>query len=119
MIFISYSRQDRGYALRLATVMRAAGLSVWFDALLRTGDTWPAELARRIDESDAVVVIMSEASRRSPWVQAEVRYARRAGTPLVPVLLSGAVWRSLSHLQAEDCTAGQMPQAAFYEALRA
>jgi hypothetical protein len=74
--FISYSSKDDDFAQRLHADLQAKGIRVWFAPEdLKIGD----KFRMRIDESiriyDKLMVILSENSIRSPWVEEEVEAA--------------------------------------------
>ncbi|MGO8786880.1 MAG: toll/interleukin-1 receptor domain-containing protein [Terriglobia bacterium] len=74
--FISYSSKDDAFAQRLHADLQQKGVRCWFAPEdLKIGD----KLRTRIDESirayDKLMVILSENSIRSPWVEDEVEAA--------------------------------------------
>lgn len=97
--FISYSSNDEPFAVRLHADLQAKGVRSWFapedlkiGARIRTG----------IDEAiriyDKLVLVLSEHSIASQWVEAEVEAAlakeRKSGkTVLFPIRLDDAVMR--------------------------
>lgn len=88
-IFLSYTQSDRPFARKLSERLGAAGFQV-FDPVdeLLPGDNWSLEIGRALDASDAMVVLISPASVRSPWVQREIQYAlgsERFQDRLIPV----------------------------------
>jgi WD40 repeat protein len=86
-IFISYAREDRASAKRLAeTLIAARGWSVWWDLRLRTGEPFPREIERAISDARCVVVLWSSHSIDSDWVIAEVSEGWRRGV-LAPVFI--------------------------------
>lgn len=70
-VFISYKQDERHAVERLATALRAAGLSVWFDASVSAGEAFSDEIDREAREAYAVLVCWSPAARNSRWVKAE------------------------------------------------
>jgi WD40 repeat protein len=86
-VFISYAREDRATAKRLAEALTAArGWSVWWDVRLRTGEPFPREIQQVVSEARCVVVLWSSHSIDSNWVVAEASEGWKRGV-LAPVLL--------------------------------
>ena len=78
--FISYSRgsaEDAKLADNLRTGLENAGHEVFIDRGMRVGTDWVAEIERRIDWCDFLVVLLSENSVHSEMVLGEVRMAHR------------------------------------------
>jgi TolB-like protein len=74
-IFLSYNREDQAVAKRFAEAFEAAGLSVWWDVTLRSGDAYDAVTEDALRNAKAVVVLWSPRSVRSRWVRAEASIA--------------------------------------------
>lgn len=88
-VFISYDRSDHEVARRLATELAEIGARPILDReLLRVGDNVSTTLRKSIGSSDYFVLIASEPSQSSHWVQAELREALRLGKRVLPVLTS-------------------------------
>ena len=85
-VFISYSREDAETARRFAEMFESAGLSVWWDDALRSGEAFDESIERALAEAKAVVVLWSRNSVTSRWVRAEATQADRNRT-LVPVMI--------------------------------
>ena len=85
-VFLSYSREDAAAAKQLAECIGRAGHQVWWDRQIEGGSRFTAEIDRELKNADAVVVIWSQASVESPWVQDEAAEGRDSGR-LVPVML--------------------------------
>lgn len=88
-IFLSYAREDRACAERLARVLEAAGHQVWWDRRLDGGEEYSAEIEAALDKSDVVVVAWSKASVTSRWVRDEAAAGGDKGR-LVPVSIDGS-----------------------------
>jgi hypothetical protein len=74
--FLSHSHADKEIARRLANDIRSAGIRVWFDeAELGIGDSLIHSISRAIDESDFLLVLLSDDSVKSQWVTREVDVA--------------------------------------------
>lgn len=85
-VFVSYSREDRSSAERLAKALQPGGWSVWWDRHIPAGSRYDVAIAERLASVDCVLVLWSKASIRSEWVVEEAEAARERGV-LVPVLL--------------------------------
>ena len=85
-VFISYSHEDREVARRYASALEAAGLSVWWDDHLRSGEAFDEKIEAALRAASAVVVLWSKTSVASRWVRAEATLADRNKT-LVPVMI--------------------------------
>ncbi|MGH6786376.1 MAG: TIR domain-containing protein [Novosphingobium sp.] len=85
-IFLSYNREDQAVARRFAEGFEHAGLSVWWDVTLRSGEAYDEVTEAALRGAGAVVVLWSPRSVVSRWVRAEATLADRAGT-LVPAMI--------------------------------
>jgi len=85
-IFISYSREERQAARHFAESFAQEGFAVWWDAALRSGETFDEVIERELRAAKAVVVLWSPRSVASRWVRAEATLADRANK-LVPVII--------------------------------
>ena len=85
-IFISYSREERQAARHFAECFAEEGFAVWWDAALRSGETFDEVIERELRAAKAVVVLWSPRSVASRWVRAEATLADRANK-LVPVII--------------------------------
>jgi hypothetical protein len=91
-IFISYAQRDRGIVKRLADALQSAGLSVWLDeSSILPGSELPDAILQEVRSADAVLVVVTEASLASAWVQRETEWAaaraHENGILLVPVFV--------------------------------
>src|SRR5688572_32056214 len=88
-VFISYAREDKGFAGWLAARLEAADHRVWWDPEIPPGSTWDEEIHKHLTKATCVVVIWSNASVTSKWVRAEAHLADGRGV-LLPVVVQGA-----------------------------
>ena len=92
-VFVSHSHSDSPLAARVSRALRKAGLQVWDPEVhLFLGDNWPAEVGRALEESDAMVVLLTPNSISSPHVKAEMMYAlgsKSYRNRLIPVAVGG------------------------------
>jgi WD40 repeat protein len=88
-VFISHASADLETASRVSTWLQAAGHRVFLDVDLehglRVGDAWRDRLFEEIHRADAIVCIVTNAFRASPWCAAEVGIAQAYGLRLLPV----------------------------------
>ncbi|MBB5866691.1 hypothetical protein F4553_000070 [Allocatelliglobosispora scoriae] len=118
-VFISYSRTDHVYANRLADHVARAGLPVWLDNAIATGETFGPRIQQAIDECAVFVVVLTPESARSDWVRREVSRAARLRKPMRPLLLRPCdVPIELDGIHHEDVTRGEMPSRRFTDELR-
>ena len=83
-IFVSYARQDRPHAHRIAQALEAEGWSVWWDVTIPTGKAFDQTIQGAIDSAQCVVVLWSTTSVKSEWVREEADEGRRRGI-LIPI----------------------------------
>jgi len=88
-IFLSYARDDVDAAKQLAEGISQAGHDVWWDRHLHAGSRFTNEIDRALKDAKAVVVLWTEASVGSAWVQDEAAEGRDSGR-LVPVAIGSA-----------------------------
>jgi uncharacterized protein YjbI with pentapeptide repeats len=95
--FISYSSQDDDFAQRLHADLQQKGVRCWFAPEdLKIGDKFRMRIDESIRVYDKLMVILSENSIRSPWVEEEVEAAlekerKHNKLALFPIRLDDAV----------------------------
>lgn len=87
-VFVSYSHADKNYALPIIKALEDAGFSVWWDGVIKGGVHAAKETAEVLEQVRAVVVLWSENSAKSHWVQDEATRGRDRQC-LVPVSIDG------------------------------
>lgn len=90
LVFISYSRENREVAERVAHALGELGIDVWWDRDLPGGSAFAEVLEQRLAEARVVIVLWSEASIRSGFVRDESTRALEAGK-LLPVRIEEVV----------------------------
>lgn len=87
-VFLSHSSKNKEFARRLRSDLEREGIKVWLDeAELRVGEDLSV-IDSRIRESKFIVVVMSAAAARSPWIERELGVARSINEiEILPVLL--------------------------------
>ena len=74
-VFITHAAGDADLAERIADQLRGHGLEVWDESQVLPGDNWGLKLAEALQTSDAMVVLLTNDSARSPNVSYELGYA--------------------------------------------
>jgi adenylate cyclase len=85
-IFLSYAREDVDSAKELADAVGRAGHEVWWDQHIQGGSRFSRAIDQALKDAEAVVVLWSDRSVESAWVQDEAAEGRDSGR-LVPVLI--------------------------------
>lgn len=88
-IFLSYSRADRPVAQIVAEALKAEGFIVWWDKVLKAGETYDEVTENMLRESSVVVVLWSHTSVKSKWVRAEATLGQRNAV-VVPAMIEDA-----------------------------
>jgi hypothetical protein len=75
-VFLSHVKSDKSWARELSQHLSAAGIRVVdpFSELL-PGDNWSLKIGRALDESEAMVVLISPEAVKSDWLRSEIQYA--------------------------------------------
>ena len=93
-IFISHSSKDKQLAVWLATDLANEGQLPWLDEWkIRAGESIPLKVSSGIEDCDYMLVLLSEHSVKSGWVEAEwsARYwtdIEENQVTVIPVLIS-------------------------------
>ena len=89
-VFLSHSHADSQLATRISNALQQRGLQVWTpDLNLLPGVNWAAELGRALEESDAMVVLLtpshpdSDVMRNMEYALGAKNYRNR----LIPVVV--------------------------------
>ena len=86
--FLSYSRSDEAFALRLARDLRAQGIRLWVDRLdIRPSEHWDRAVERAVSECRGIVVVLSPRSVVSDNVADEISFAIDGGKSVLPVMI--------------------------------
>lgn len=116
-VFLSYSNRDREMADAVQNELQKQGFEVVRLDDLPPGSDISAAIIKAIQNSDAVVVLLSKASSRSRWLDAEVAASFVAGDgegpkrliPVridkeasIPTLLQGRTWLDFSNPQERN-----------------
>ncbi|MEV0604127.1 toll/interleukin-1 receptor domain-containing protein [Streptomyces sp. NPDC050315] len=123
-VFLSYSRKDTALARRLVDRLQGRVGEVWVDWQdIKPSTQWREELSEAIRSSDALVVLVSPHSLRSPYCWDECKQAIALGKRILPVIVSpdltqgvtvalrDAQWDELTAYQRLDMSAPQAFEA--------
>jgi hypothetical protein len=86
--FLSYSRADEDFALRLAKDLQSRGVVMWVDRFnIRPSEHWDRAIERAIRGCRTVIAVLSPRSVASENVADEISLAIDAGKPIIPVVI--------------------------------
>lgn len=90
-VFVSHAHTDEPLARRVTATLERAGLEVR-DPIheIMPGDNWAAVVSQALQESQAMVVLLTPDAMRSRWVLADIQYALgqvRFRERLIPVVV--------------------------------
>ncbi len=86
-IFISYSKTDASFALKLADDLKSAGFKVWIDRQIGGGERWRTSILQALREANEMIVVLSPNAMQSEWVMHEGSVGSGLQKPIYPVLL--------------------------------
>lgn len=87
-VFISYARADLNYAQALEQVLHADTVEVWRDQhSLYGGELWPKKIGEAIADCEVVLLLWSEHSAASHFVEFEWTTALALKKAIIPLLL--------------------------------
>jgi hypothetical protein len=104
--FLSYSAQDTGFVRKLVSDLSNAGVDCWLDTKdISAGAPIEREIRRGLSRQDKLLLVLSQSSARSRWVESELRLAlsleRERGSEVIfPLRLDDSVFSSPSPLLA-------------------
>ena len=104
--FLSYSRKDEAFALRLAKALRDQGIRVWVDQLdIRPSEHWDRAIERAVRESRGIIVLLSPRSVASDNVADEISFAIDNGKSVLPVMIEAcSLPLRIARMQVIDAT---------------
>jgi hypothetical protein len=105
--FLSYSRKDEAFALRLAEAVRKQGIRIWVDQLdIRPSEHWDRAIERAVRHSHGIVVLLSPRSVASDNVADEISFAIDNGKSVLPVMIETcSLPLRIARMQVIDATA--------------
>ena len=118
-VFISYKRDERALVEGIARRLKALNLSVWFDADMRSGSTFDAEIDRHVRSAKCVLVCWSPGAVASDWVRGEATIGRQRGVLVAAVLVPCSLPAPFNLVHANDLGVGAGPHNPEWRALLA
>jgi TIR domain len=89
-VFISHSHETNDLARQVGEALKRKGWDVWHDDMILPGQNWAAEIARELNESEAMVVLLTPDALKSTTVRREIDFAltnKSFNRRLIPVLV--------------------------------
>jgi hypothetical protein len=92
-VFVSHNHKDKEIVRKLADDLRRQGVEVWLDEeLIAPGEPWAEKLGYAVEQSDAVLVVMSRNTSDSQWQTSEIAFAvaaqkRDISKRIIPILI--------------------------------
>jgi tetratricopeptide (TPR) repeat protein len=124
-LFLSYSRKDKDFALRLQSALQAESYEAVLDTTdIAPGEDWQARLAELILRADTVLFLVSPDSVGSSFCGWEIEEAARRGKRVLPLLVRKTpdadvprVLARLNYIHFVDANAFDNGMAALEQAL--
>jgi hypothetical protein len=89
-IFISHSVSDMNLVVRLYDLLTASGCFVYIAELQpQPGSIVTQKVERMIEESDYIIALLTKDGLRSPFVNYEIGFAKKANKPIIPLVEYG------------------------------
>jgi CRP-like cAMP-binding protein len=86
-LFVSYSRRDLEFVMRLTADLEKHGIHTWIDMYnINPAESWTREIGRGLESSQAMLLILSPDALESKNVEDEWLYYLDIGKPVIPVL---------------------------------
>jgi CheY-like chemotaxis protein len=88
MVFVSYSRKDSEFALKLVNDLQSNKVQMWIDQFsIPAGITWDNAIEKALDTATHVLFIASNSSVESKNVRDEIGYALNEGKAIIPIMI--------------------------------
>jgi len=103
-VFLSYSRVDTTFCERLDEDLEEHKFEVWRDRSdIRGGEDWQRAIESGVNQAFALLVLVSENSIKSDWVEKEIEFSELGEIEAIPILLDESqIPASISKAQAID-----------------
>lgn len=88
LYFVSYAHNDEQDAFTLEASLRTNGLDAWVDrSRLRAGVLWEQEISSAIQQSSALLLLISPDAINSGYVEREIELAQQWRKPIIGILV--------------------------------
>ncbi len=85
-VFISHSHQDNELVRDIARRLHDAGFETSVDfAQIASGAEFRRQVRERLSQSSVILILVTPASLRSPWIMTELGMAEALGREVIPV----------------------------------
>ena len=120
-IFISHSSSDNAFADRLNDLLVKSGFKVWYDnESLVAGTDLRLEIAKKIENSEFVIVVWSNNSEKTDWIKEDVDHAIKNGKTILPICLGDCKPDGfLDGIKWIKCANGELTSDCFFLILSA
>ena len=99
-VFLSHSSSDRDFAARLAQMLRAHGIPVWYSQTNILGaQQWHDQIGAALERCDWFLLVLSPNSVESVWVKRELLFALQQNHfqgRIIPAILKACDYERLS-----------------------
>ena len=85
-VFLSFDPADREFGRRLSNSLTKVGIRVFLNDVVRAGSHWADTLRRGIDETDALVAVLTDVAVRGGVVLSEIGAAMATHKPIMWVI---------------------------------
>jgi ABC-type multidrug transport system fused ATPase/permease subunit len=87
-IFLSYNSKDKGLAEKIEHDLRRDGFQVLsLHTAINVGERISEKIDESISKADYVILLISDATEGSSWIQKELAYAQKNDVPILPLLV--------------------------------
>jgi CheY-like chemotaxis protein len=86
-VFISYKREDVDFAENVSGRLEREGFDVWADSKIAAGEEWRNAIDVAIENSVALIVIMTPEAKTSEYVTYEWAFAWGISIKVIPIML--------------------------------
>ena len=102
-IFLSHSGSDKNWINLIVLAAKSAGIMVYlYEHDIRPGIPIADKIKQSIRQSDAMVVLLTNNSQFSPYVQQEIGFAEAHNKPIIPLVQPGIADQCLAMLTGRE-----------------